>query len=108
MGLGLVDHCLLQLFDGIEIDQAGLLGCHGALGFCQGGAVIAHVDAGQQVTGLDELVIQHRHLTDVTRHFGADDRDIGANVGVVGVFDEATGQPPMAAIADGAKHGDGQ
>ncbi|MNH26075.1 hypothetical protein D3C79_861040 [compost metagenome] len=108
LGLGLVDHCLLQLLDRIKVDQAGLLRRHGALGFCQGGAVVAYIDAGKYITGLDELVVQHRHLTDIARHFGTDDRDIGAHVSIVGAFDEAAGQPPVAGIANGTHQGECQ
>ncbi|MCY1449939.1 hypothetical protein D9M71_667120 [compost metagenome] len=108
LGLGLVDHRLLQLLDRIKVDQAGLLRRDGALGFCQGGAVVAYIDAGKHITSLDELVVQHRHLTDIARHFGTDDRDIGAHVSIVGAFDEAAGQPPVAGIANGTHQGECQ
>ncbi|MNZ87993.1 hypothetical protein D3C78_1068720 [compost metagenome] len=100
-GTGLADDSLLQLFGGVEVGQQGFLGGHCAFGLGQVGAVVARIETDQHIAGLDLLVIGHQHFVDITRHLWPDHRDVTADVGVVGFFDETPGRPPMRAIHPG-------
>ena len=73
------------------------------LGRLQRQAIIAVVDPGDQVAGLDGLVVRDRDRGHVARHLRGQDRDVGLDIGVVGRDHEAPVGPPvvaeMAAVA---------
>ncbi|MNY21925.1 hypothetical protein D3C86_1555040 [compost metagenome] len=97
-GLGLPDHGLLEARGCIEVGEQRLLGRHGALGLGECGAVIAVVNAYQQVTSPDGLVVRHRHFRDISAHLGANHGDIATDVGIVGAFHEPGGCPPVVGV----------
>ncbi len=107
---GLPDHGQLQLIGRFKIGDEGFLRGHCAFGLGHGGAIVAIIDLHQQVTGMHDLVVGDSHLRDVAGHLGTDHGDIAADIGVVGVLDEAANAPPVTAINHaGYQHGaDGQ
>ena len=66
------------------------------------------VQPDQQVAGMDALIVPHQHRGNVTRHFGTDDRDVTAHVGVIGVLHETPLLPPMPAIENQGDPGHGR
>ena len=108
LGRGLVDRRVLRLDLPAEAGDRRVLG--GDLGF--GGvdreAVVAVVDARQQVAGANLLVFGDRDFDDVAGDLGGDDRGVGADIGVVGRDEEAPlDEPVVAPIGAVAERGQG-
>src|SRR5471032_442480 len=85
--------------------RAALAKADGAVGLGQRGPVIAVVELDQQVAGVHHLVVADGGRGDVAGHLGADDGDVAADVGVVGVFHEAAVAPPVPAVSGQAEAG---
>ena len=98
LGLGLGDHRLLQLAPGVEIGQGRLLPGDSCRRPRQRGLVVAVVELHQQIAGMDRLVVGDRHLGDEARDLRRDHRDVAADIGIVGAFDEAPDRPPVMAV----------
>ncbi|KAG1392614.1 hypothetical protein G6F59_014546 [Rhizopus arrhizus] len=85
-GVGLVDHGLLAFQCGGRVGQLrGGDGQFGA-GRGQGRLVVAVVDAGQQLSSLDVLVVVHQHGVDEAGDLRRDDGVIRGDGGVVRGF----------------------
>ncbi len=60
----------------------------------------AIVDTHQQITGLDELEVLHRHLIHIPRSLRADDRNLPLDHGVLGGLDLAAERWQLPCIQD--------
>ena len=87
----LLDDRLLQLDLGIEIVYGGLGGRDIGMGLIQRGPEIAVVDAGQELAGLNRLIVGNRDFRDVAGDLGRNDGRIGLYIGVIGRFQVAPG-----------------
>ena len=52
---------------------------------------------------MDRLVVGDRDIGDESGHLRRDHRDVAADIGVVGAFDEAPDGPPIVAVPGDAK-----
>ncbi len=96
--LGLGDHRFLQPARRRQVGERGVLPGDRGIGLRQRRPVVAVVDLQQQVAGMDLLVVDDGHLRDEPSHFRCNDRDVAADIGVVGAFDEAAMGPPIMPI----------
>ena len=94
---GLVDRRVLGLDLPADAGDRRVLGGDLGLGGVDREAVVAVVDARQQVAGVDLLVVGHRDFDDVAGDLGGDDRRVGADIGVVGGNEEAPLDEPVVA-----------
>ncbi len=106
VGAGLVDDRLLQGDLGIDVADIGFSRRHLRLGLIESGAEILIVDPGQDLTGLDRLVVGHQHIGDVARDPGRDGRVVGLQIGIVGRFLETAHGPIVIAPISAAGAGD--
>ena len=60
--------------------------------------VVAVVDAGEDLAGLDRLVVAHQHRAQITRDLGSDRVVVGLNIGVVGRDLETSDRPIVPAV----------
>ena len=82
-GLGLFDQRALAFQHRQGIDPLRLRRRHTGLRGLHRCAVVLRVDPGQQLPGLDRLVILHQHLVDKPRHFGRNQGEIGADKSII-------------------------
>src|SRR5262249_47994038 len=68
-------------------------------GMFGGRADIAIVEAHQHLSGINSLIIGDQNLRDEPGNVRGDRSDVPAHIGVVGGLDEATGCPPIIAVA---------
>ena len=82
-----------------ELEADGLLGRHFSGGFREGGAIIAVVNADQQVTFFHRHIVLHRQLLDIAGDFAGDGANVAADIGIIGGLHKAPGMPPVSAVA---------
>jgi hypothetical protein len=75
---------MLELRLGIDVDQAGLGGGDVGFGIREPGAVVAIVDAEQNVPGPDRLIVIDFDDCDVTANLRREGGHVPAHIGVVG------------------------
>ena len=108
LGGGLVDRRVLRLDLPAEAGDRRVLGGDLGLGGVDREAVVAVVDARQQIAGVDLLVLGDWNFDDVAGDLGGDDRRVGADIGVVGRDEEAPlDEPVVAPIGAVAERGQG-
>ena len=108
LGGGLVDRRVLRLDLPADAGDRRVLGGDLGLGGVDREAVVAVVDARQQIAGVDLLVLGDRNFDDVAGDLGGDDGRIGADIGVVGRDEEAPLDEPVVAPVDAvAERGQG-
>jgi hypothetical protein len=90
-----------------HIGQRRLLRRQLGQGLLQALLVDAVVEAHQQVAGLDELEVLHRHLEHITAELRPDDRHLAAHQGVLGAFDGAAERRQLPGIEHDQYPGDG-
>ncbi len=91
--LGLRDLLLLALDLGLDIVDIGLPDRHLCLGLVDGDLVVALIDAGEEVAGIDVLVIGHGHVGDIATDLGRDREAACCDEGVVRAFVMADVEP---------------
>jgi hypothetical protein len=62
------------------------------------GLVIAGVDPGKDLAGVDRLIVVDRRVRDVARHLGADQYRMRLHISVIGRHHETAGRPVVIAI----------
>ncbi|VTQ40743.1 Uncharacterised protein [Pseudomonas aeruginosa] len=77
---------------GLGIGQVGLGTEHVGFGGGQGGAEVAVVEAGEQLAGLDRLVVLDQNVLDEAGDFRRDQGEIGVHIGVVGALHDPWGE----------------
>lgn len=92
LGPRLFDQRLLALQVGLGIGQVGLGTEHVGFGGGQGGAEVAVVEAGEQLAGLDRLVVLDQNVLDEAGDFRRDQGEIGVHIGVVGALHDPWGE----------------
>ena len=92
LGPRLFDQRLLALQVGLGIGQVGLGTEHVGFGGGQGGAEVAVVEAGEQLAGLDRLVVLDQNVLDEAGDFRRDQGEIGVHIGVVGARHDQWGE----------------
>ncbi|VFT10245.1 Uncharacterised protein [Pseudomonas aeruginosa] len=65
---------------------------HVGFGGGQGGAEVAVVEAGEQLAGLDRLVVLDQNVLDEAGDFRRDQGEIGVHIGVVGALHDPWGE----------------
>jgi hypothetical protein len=65
------------------------------------GLIEARVDPGQELAGVNPLVVTNRHRDDIARYLGSDQRRMRIYICVVGRHQETAGVPPVVAIEAG-------
>ena len=106
VGGALFDDRLLQRDLGIEVAHRGFGSRDIGVGLIERGAEIAIVDPGQQLSGLDRLVVRHQHLGEIAGDFRRHDGGIGFDIGVVGRFEVPAGG--QIAVAEVGRAGDAE
>ena len=89
VGRALLDDWLLQGDLRIEVAHRGLGRRDIRVGLVERRLEIAVVDPGQQVAGLDGLIVADQHLRDVAGDFWRDDRRVCLHIGVIRRFQVA-------------------
>ena len=108
LGGGLVDRRVLRLDLPAEARDRRVLGGDLAFGGVDREAIVAVVDARQQVPGVNLLVFGDRDFDDVAGDLGGDDGGVSADIGVVGRDEEAPLDEPIVAPIDAvAERGQG-
>ena len=92
LGPRLFDQRLLALQVGLGIGEVGLGTEHVGFGGGQGGAEVAVVEAGEQLAGLDRLVVLDQNVLDEAGDFRRDQGEIGVHIGVVGALHDPWGE----------------
>ena len=92
-----MDRRVLRLDLPADAGDRRVLGGDLGLGGVDGEAVVAVVDAGQQIAGANLLVFGDRDFDDVAGDLGGDDRRVGADISVVGRDEEAPLDEPIVA-----------
>ena len=67
-----------------EAGDGRVLGADAPARGVDGVPIVAVVDRGQKIALVDDLVVDHRNLSEVAHRLGGDDRGVGADIGVVG------------------------
>jgi hypothetical protein len=99
IGLLLIDDRILQHNLGVEVANRGFGGRDIGLRLIEGGSEIPIVDAGEELSCLDRLVVLDEHVGDVPRHLRSDRCVVGFDVGVIGRFEKPADRPILVAVS---------
>ena len=97
VGRALLDDRLLQSNLRFEIAHCGFRCGDIGMRLIERRLEIAIVDPGQQLAGLDRLVVADQHLRDVAGDFWRDDRGVGLHIGIIGRFQIPAGSEIVVA-----------
>jgi hypothetical protein len=93
LGLRLVDLLMLAVDLGLDVVNIGLSDRYLYLGLVDCDDIIAIVDPGEQVAGLDVLVVGNRHFPDITGDLRCNGEAPRGDKGVIGGFIIADAEP---------------
>ena len=109
VGLGAGDGAGLELELGLEAGAVGFGGGDVGASLVECGGEIAVVEAGEDVAGVDFLVVQDEDVGHLAGEAAGDGHHVGGDVGVVGRLHEAAVGPPAGGVeADGGERDAGE
>ena len=94
-GFGLTDQAQLLGSGGGQVLRRRLIEVQIGLGLEHPGSVLPVVQPGDELAGLDLLVVGHQHLADIAGQLGADTGHLALQIGVVGALEMAAVQIPV-------------
>ena len=94
-GFGLTDQAQLLGTGGGQVLRGRLIEVQIGLCLEHPGSVLPVVQSGDELAGLDLLVVGHQHLADIAGQLGADAGHLALQIGVVGALEMAAVQIPV-------------
>ena len=95
-GFGLTDQAQLLGAGGGQVLRRRLIEVQIGLGLEHPGSVLPVIQPGDELAGLDFLVVGHQHLADVAGQLGTDTGHLALQIGVVGALEMAAVQIPVS------------